>query len=290
MATLLRSYAFVLAGASLMSLGGVGIKLCGAGPWTLGGLRGGVAALALWLLLPEARRHWSWRCVPTGLALAATMVCFVWANKTTTAASTIFLQSTAPLWILLLSPLLLREVPARRDMALTALFAVGMMLIFLDPEPVTRLSPRVVAGNWVALAAGLTYGMAIMGLRALRGRGAEAALVLGNLMALVVSLPMMAAEGALASGRARDWLIIAALGTVQIGLAYALYARGLRRVTALRGSLIGLVEPILNPVWVFLVWQEERPGATAILGGAIIVGATCLQIVAGARPETPEGR
>jgi len=275
----------ILSAAVLMSLGGVGIKLCQLGAWQLSGLRGGIAAVTVFLLIGEARRYWSWRVVLVGAAIAGTTVCFVWGTKTTTAANTIFIQSSAPLWILLLGPVLIRESIRGRDVVSMLACAAGLALFFTHPAEPTTLSPLIVEGNWIALGAGVTFGLAIMGLRWLRGRGGEAAVVCGNALALLICLPMMFADGVdqpdrFMGGGWRDWLVLVFLGSVQIGLAYAIYSRGMRYITAMRASLIGLVEPVLNPLWVFLLFQAERPGKQALLGGALIIGATCYQVLA----------
>ena len=106
----------VLAAALLFSTGGAAIKACSLTGWQVAGFRSGVAAVALWLLVPGARRQWNWRTLLAGIFYAATLILFVTANKLTTSANAIFLQSTAPLYLLLLGPLVLRE-PVRREIS-----------------------------------------------------------------------------------------------------------------------------------------------------------------------------
>ncbi len=274
----------VLAAVALMSLGGLGIKLCSFGAWKLAGLRGGFAALTVFLLLKEARKNWSWGVAWTGLALVGAFVLFVWGNKTTTAANTIFIQSSAPLWVMLFSPLLLKEAIHLRDFLTMLAMAGGLALFFIAPEKATSLSPEIVKGNWFALASGVSFAFAIMGLRALRGRGAEAGVVFGNFLTFLFCLLFLALPGGeglktLFSGSLIDWLILIGLGSVQIGIAYILYVRGLRVLRATQAALIGLIEPTLNPLWVYLVFRQERPGPFAVLGGAIIIAAACYQII-----------
>lgn len=272
----------ILAATVLFSLSGAGIKACGFGTWQLGGLRAGIAALVLLALLPEARRSWSWRVLPVAVAIGAMHLLFVWGNKTTTAANTIFIQSGSPLLVLGLAPALLGERVSGRELAVAAACALGLGLFFLAPETATARSPDIGLGNRVAVAAGVAWALTIMGLRALRGRGAEAAIVAGNALAALGCLPFMLAEGGFAAGRPTDWVILLGLGTVQSGVAYALYVRGLRHVPAVQASLIGLVEPVLNPLWVFLLFREERPAALSLLGGAVILAATAVNML---RPE-----
>lgn len=284
MPSVLGARLHILIAVVLMSLGGAGIKLCSFGPWQVGGFRSAFAALTVFFLLREARRHWSWKVIPVGAAFAGTLVLFVWGNKTTTAANTIFIQSSAPLWVLLLSPLLLKEQIRLKDVISMLIFGVGLALFFLAPEKATRLSPEITKGNWLALAAGVCFALTIMGLRGLRGHGAEASIVCGNCFAfLICLLPQLAGPwgtpDGFMPGAPRDWLTLLFLGSVQIGLAYILYVRGLRTVLAVHASLIGLIEAVLNPLWVFLIFHEERPGPYAILGGAIILAATAYQVI-----------
>jgi drug/metabolite transporter, DME family len=114
-----------------------------------------VAALALALLLPASRRIWSWHVLPVGAAYAATLILFVTANKLTTAANAIFLQSTAPLYILLLGPLLLREPVRRSDLGFMGAVAVGLLLFFVGTEEPVATAPNPARGNVLALLSGV---------------------------------------------------------------------------------------------------------------------------------------
>lgn len=284
----LKGVGLILAGAALWSLGGVGIKGCRFGPWQIASLRAGVAAVVVLALLPEARRFFSWRTALVGLAHAGTMVGFVVSNKMTTAANAIFLQCCYPLWVLVLSPILLKEPIRKSDVVSLAVFAVGLGMVFFAPEKATALSPNILVGNIVAFASGLCFGLTVLGLRALRRRGEQTALVCGNATCFavcgVVAVAVHFSGGVgLTWGRPQDWTIVILLGCFQIGLAYFLFARGTRTVRAMQASLIGLIEPVLNPLWVFLVFRTERPCSWALLGGGIILTATAWQIVSGAR-------
>lgn len=276
----------VLGAAALFSTGGAAIKGCDLGGWQVAGFRSGVAALTLALLLPSARRGWSWRTVLVGTSYAATMVLFVLANKLTTAANSIFLQSTAPLYILLLAPLLLRERARAADVAAMAVIATGLGLFFVGVEPVRATAPNPTLGNLLGATTGLTWGLTLMGLRWLErvevpegvatapGAGLGA-VVVGNLIAFGVSLPF-AFPLTTVSGTAAgvvDWLLIGYLGAIQIGLAYVLLTRGFRKVPAFEASLLILIEPTFNPVWAWIV-QGETPGRFAIAGGVLILGAS----------------
>ena len=283
MTTSRQGIILILCGTLLFSLGGVGIKTCQLDGWTIAGFRSAFAAIFFLCLIPNARRHWSWRSFLVGTALGTSVVCFVLANKTTTAAHSIFIQSSAPLWVLMISPIFLREKLARHDWVTLPVFIAGLAMLFVVPSKATPLSPSITTGNWLALLSGISYGLLIVGLRWLADRGAESAVVCGNGLAFAACLVVISVtdndfQMINDYTQLKDWGLVALMGCFQIGLAYVLYTRGLRHVTAIRGSLIGLVEPVLNPIWVFLVFREEKPTVYTLLGGAAILAATTYHV------------
>lgn len=280
----LRARLAILGAAALFSTGGAAIKATALGSWEVAGLRSGLAALFLWLALPAARRAPGWPALGVGGAYAVTMILFVTANKLTTAANTIFLQSTAPLWLLLLAPRLLGERVRQRDLMFMSALAAGMALFFVGTEAPSQTAPDPTTGNLLAATSGVTWALTLLGLRALGrsadgGLGAGQAAFLGNLVAVVVCLPPVLLGGggeALAGAGVVDWAVIAYLGVVQIGLAYVLLTRAVREVPALEASLLLLTEPVLNPILAWLVLGETaRP--VALAGGALILGATAVK-------------
>jgi drug/metabolite transporter (DMT)-like permease len=272
----------LLGAAALFSTGGAAIKSCSWSSWQVAGLRSGIAALAFLLLVPAARRLPGARELLVGTGYAATLILFVLATKLSTAANAIFLQSTAPLYILLLSPWLLHERIRRRDVLVLLVIAAGLALFFLDGGEPLATAPDPLLGNLLALASGLCWALTVVGLRWLSTTapgGGTGTIVTGNALAFVVSLFFAAP---FAPGTTQDWLLIGYLGVFQIALAYLLVTRALRHVPAFEASLWLLVEPVLNPLWAFLV-HGERPGAWSLCGGALILGATALQSSFGAR-------
>jgi drug/metabolite transporter, DME family len=268
----------LLAAAALFSTGGAAIKATTLGGWQIAGFRSGIAALALLLLLPAARRGWNARVLLVGVAYAATLILFVLANRLTTAANTIFLQSTAPLYILLLGPWLLREPIRRRDLAFMAAVGLGLVLFFVGAETPVATAPDPARGNLLAALSGICWAFTVVGLRWM-GRQEEgggsplATVVAGNLIALLVCLPMalpVPAAGML------DWLTIVYLGVFQIGLAYVFMTAAIRHVPALEAATLLLIEPALSPIWAWLA-HDERPSAWAIAGGLLILGATLVK-------------
>ena len=263
----------------LFSTGGAAIKATSfeglSGGLATACLRSGVAAVAIALFLPRSRRNWSWRTLLVGATFAVTLILFVAANKLTTSANTIFLQSSAPLWIALSAPFLLRERVNRLDVIYMAVLGAGLALFFVDaPEPV-KTAPQPLLGNVLAVVSGIGWAGTVMGLRWLGRRegtdSAAAATVAGNLIAFVVCLPW--ALGPAADAVGEDWLLILYLGIVQIGLAYVFITKAVPYLQALEVSLLLYVEPVLNPIWSWLI-HGETVGALSIVGGLIILGAT----------------
>lgn len=267
---MLRSRLLLIAAALLWSTAGAAIKRCGLDGWQIAGGRSLVAAVFLLLAVREARVLPSLRVLLVSVAYAFTVVLFVLATKLTTAANAIFIQDTAPLWVLLLSPWLLREHPTRGELLAVPVYGLGLGLFFLDD-----LTAGQVTGNLMALGSGVAFAFSIVGLRLLRHDG-PAALVWGNLIAAAVALPLWPAGPA---ATPVDLALLVYLGVFQLGLAYLAFSRGISGTPAIEASLLVLLEPVLNPIWTFL-FAGERPGPWAIAGGAVVLGATAWRTVA----------
>ncbi len=277
----------IILAAVLFSSGGAAIKWCSFGAWQLAACRAALAMLTILILLPEARRGWSWRTIVVGFAYAATTLLYVQANKHTTAASTIFLQSTSPLFILLLAPLLLGEHATRRDIMQMAVMGAGLGLFFLGMDRPSATAPNPALGNVLAAICAVTWAFTVMGYRWLAARGASvaAAAVSGNLTAGIFALLM---AQPLSAGRPADWAVVVFLGVCQLGIPYLFLARAVPQVRALEVGLFLLIEPVLNPIWAWLV-HGETPGPATLVGGAVILGATAGRMildVRGARRES----
>jgi drug/metabolite transporter (DMT)-like permease len=273
---------YVLSAAVLFSTGGAAIKLCSLSSWQIAGFRSAIAAAVLWLLEPAWRRWAEPRALAVAVPYAVTLVLFVTANTLTTAANAIFLQTTAPLYLLALGPWLLGERTKPRDLAVVAVLAIGVGLLLAGREPPLRTAPDPTRGNLLAAASGLTWALTLIGLRRLArgvaGEGADpsgAAVVAGNALAFLLCLPLSVP---VVESRAVDWMTIGYLGTVQIGLAYLCMIRGLRGLRAIEASLLLVLEPVLNAVWAWLV-HGERPGARSLAGCAVILAGLLAQAV-----------
>jgi drug/metabolite transporter (DMT)-like permease len=269
--------------ALLFSTGGTAIKATELSSWQVASFRSGIGVITLLALIRGARRGIRLKFVLVGTVLASTLLLFVHANKLTTAANTVFLQSTAPLWILVLAPRLLGERPVRRDVIYTAFLALGAVTFFLGiPQPLATASdPRT--GNVLALVSGLTWALALMGLRWVQwgdddpGGAATATIVCGNVIACLASLP---AALPVETIRPLDVGVLLYLGLFQLGAAYALMTGAVRRLRALEVSLFMLIEPVASAL---LAWwiHGERPGPWAIAGGALILGSTAWRAITG---------
>jgi drug/metabolite transporter (DMT)-like permease len=274
----LRARLFLVASAVLFSTGGAAIKGTQLNAAQVACFRSLVAAAAILLLIPESRR-WKRAYVPVAICHALTLALFVTSTKLTTAANAIFLQNTAPLFVLLLGPVLLKEHIRRTDILFILALAVGMALFFLAAEPVRVSAPRPVLGNVLAALSAVTWAGTIMGLRAI-GRSAPGGGWEG--MSVIVMGNLLAAGGAMAFAlpvlrfTPQDAAAVLWLGIFQIGLSYVCLTRGVRSVPALETTSILLLEPVLNPLWAWLL-QDERPAGLAIAGGAVIFSATLVK-------------
>jgi drug/metabolite transporter (DMT)-like permease len=279
----------LIATAVLFSTGGAAIKATTLTGWQVATLRSGFAALTLLLFLPAARRGITWRSSMVGVAFGATMVLFVVSNKLTTAANTVFLQSTYPLYVLLLSPFLLGEPIRRRDVLFMAVVALGFALFFIGIDSPMVTAPDPLRGNILAATSGLTFALTIMGLRWMSrregkaGGSAAGAILMGNVFAWLVTLPAALPI----VGTTADWIVLGYLGIFQIAVAYIFLITAARSLSAVEIAIVLMIEPVLNPVWAWL-WHGERPGAWPLVGGAIIVLATIVKTLIGPRaPPEP---
>jgi drug/metabolite transporter, DME family len=253
----------VLGAALLWSTGGVAIKALADGPLKVACYRSAVAAVVLFLHFRPRGWRWTPAFVVAVVSYAGCLTTFVVATKWTTAANAIFLQYSGVVWVLLLSPLLLKEPFHKRDAAAVAAALCGMALFFVGKfEAGGR-------GLLMGVLTSLFFAALVLALRLQRGRAAEATVTWGNVLAAAALFPFVRHDLALSP---RSGAVLVFLGVVQIAGAYALFVEGLKHVTATQASLAGMLEPIANPIWVFLV-LGERPSGWAIAGGVIVLAA-----------------
>jgi drug/metabolite transporter (DMT)-like permease len=229
------------------------------------------ALFAAVVLLPFIRRadvRWRPMLVPTALSFALMNVLFVSAMTRTTAAAAIFLQYTATVWAALLGVLFLGERIDRgsRVALVCAILGIGWIVA-------AEAGAEHFTGNLIALGSGAAYAGVVIGLRTLRTEGAAWLVTLNHGVAGLVLLPWVLGRGVQLD--AVQWTLVGALGAVQMGLPYLLFARAVRTVTAQEAALMTLMEPVLNPCWVWLFWDETPPVSTIIGGAFILAGLAC---------------
>jgi drug/metabolite transporter (DMT)-like permease len=213
--------------------------------------------------------HFTWSLPQIGGAVtqAATFVLFVMATQMTSAANAILLQYTAPLWVALFGIWYLRERPLLIDYITMALIAVGMLLFFGD-----HLTGDDLLGNILAVLSGVTMAWMTLFLRKQKDGSPIETVLLGNVLAAAIGLPFLLT----ATPTPSDMGILLFLGIFQLGIPFILYGYAIKRIPALEVVLISTLEPILNPIWVFLV-NGELPGPMALVGGAIVILAALVR-------------
>lgn len=271
-----RARLLLLFAALMFSTGGAAIKAASLTSPQVAGLRAAIGALAVLLLARHARRMPPPRAWLVGVAYAGTVTLFVMGNKLTTAANTIFLQSTAPVYVLLAAPLLLGEKIVRRDLVFVAACALGLSLFVLGGEAPSSTAPDPATGNLLAIASGVTWAGTILGLRWM-GTGPRAcdpvvAVVSGNTLAFLICVPWIFPL----APTSIDIVVLLYLGVCQIALPYLAVTRAVAHLPALDVALILLVEPVLSPIWAYAL-HGEVPGPLAMTGGAILLGATAVK-------------
>ncbi|MBA4251396.1 MAG: EamA family transporter [Chlorobiaceae bacterium] len=246
----------------LWSTGGVFIKLISLDAFQISALRSFFAAATILFIFRSKAVMINKGVVINGLFYSGILILFVMATKLTTAANAIFLQYTAPIYVLILEPLILKTRFERINGITIVICFIGMTLFFVG-----EISPGHMLGNILALTSGLAFAGFLIGMRKNDHKYQYATIFYGNVFITLIcffSLP------AITNFLVSDILMIAFLGIFQIGIAYAIFTYALKRVHAIEASLITMIEPVLNPIWVFIGYGEY-PSPYAMLGGLIIL-------------------
>ncbi len=269
---------FIVLAVLLWSTGGLFIKLITLDAFSVNLGRSLFAAITVAVFTYKKGLRLDKFTLLSAFLYAGTLSCFVYANKTTTAANAIFLQYTAPIYILILAPFILKEKFRVSDLITVFVCVAGMSLFFLESQNADNtLATNVFWGNIAALVSGVFFGLYFILLRHPRSLQKNPALSVfyGNIIIVLLMLPIIV-QNPPSQIVINDILVILFLGIFQIGIAYILFTNGIARgVRSLDASIIGFIEPLLNPVWVFLV-IGETPSKWAILGGMIIISAVIL--------------
>ena len=262
-----KAILFLLLSAILWSSGGLFIKMVSWNPVAIAGLRSLIAMMVIVAYVRHPRFTWSVPQIGGAIAYAVTVTLFVIATKLTTAANAILLQYTAPLYVAFLGAWFLGERTRWFDWGSIVVVIGGMALFFLD-----HLAPGGLLGNLLAIVSGISFAFLVLFMRKQKNESPFETIILGNLFTGLIGLPFM--FGSVPD--VRSWVGLFFLGVIQLGLSYVLYSKAIRHVTALEAILIPGVEPVLNPIWVFLM-LGERPGKWALIGGLIVLVSVTLR-------------
>jgi drug/metabolite transporter (DMT)-like permease len=274
--------------AVLWSTSGLFIKLMDWHPLLIAGARSSLAILVLTAAKFLNPRRATAKAPPLyifagGCAYAATMILFVIANKLTASANAILLQYSAPIWAAMLGWVLAKEKPRWEHWGALVLVIGGMVLFFKDSLVLSAgLAGSALLGNIIAVVSGVCFGANSAFMRMLKDGDPADAMIFAHVLTAVLSIPFFVLYPPAVN--VNSLLAISFMGIFQIGFASLLFAYGIKRVTALQAMLIAMVEPVLNPVWVLLV-TGEKPTASAIMGGGIIVAAVAASSLIGKRRE-----
>jgi drug/metabolite transporter, DME family len=265
-AELTRARLLVLGAATLWSTSGFFVKAPYLADWPGPALAFWRAAFACVVLWPLVRRpQWSWKLVPATAIFAAMNYTYLTAMAKGSAANAIWLQCTAPVWVLLIGVFVFHERAVLRDWLLVGFAAVGVAVILHYESQGASLD----AVFW-GLASGLFYAGVVLSLRHLRNFESAWLVALNHLVTGIVLAPFGLGGTHFPSGV--QWLLLAGLGIVQMGLPYILFARGLKHIPGHEATGIALAEPLLVPVWVYLAWGDKPAWWTLVGGGFILVG------------------
>lgn len=264
------SYILLITAALMWSLGGIFIKLVDLNPMGIAGIRSLGAAVVLLIYIKKPRWYWNRYFLTGVLAYTAMVVLYVLSIRLTTAANAIFLEFTAPIYVVAFSYFLLNEKINRFDMLTMVIIFLGMGLFFMD-----ELTFYGFWGNIMALVAGVCLALVTVLIRKEKESAFEIVFY-GNVLTAIICFTFII-EG-LSNSTQLDWLIIFGLGIFQLGIPYILYTTALKYVPALDAILVGMLEPILNPIWVY-IFIGEAMGEWAFIGAALVIIGTLGRVI-----------
>jgi drug/metabolite transporter (DMT)-like permease len=264
--------AFLLATALLWSFGGLLIKSITWGPLAICGGRSIIAAMVFIPIIKNKKRSFNPAFIGGVLCYIGTVVLYVSATKYTTAANAILLQYTAPIYVALFSWWLLKEKILKADWITIIVVILGMILFFID-----SMTTKGMFGNILACLSGVCFGMQTIFLRLQKNDSPERSIFWGNVLTFLILSPFIFKD-IQANSNPSNYIYIIILGVFQLGISYIIYSIAIKHVSAIEGVLVPVLEPIMNPVWVFL-FIGERPTISAILGGIVVICAVTVNSV-----------
>lgn len=251
--------------ASLWSIAGIFIKLIPWNSFAISGLRSLIAGLTVlaYICLKRYKIIFNRRTLTAGILMGLVYTSFVGANKLTTAANAIVLQFTSPLFIVVFSALLFKQKIKKNDIIAVLCTMLGISMFFFD-----KLESGYMLGNCVGILAGALMAGMYMAVGEAKGEERFSSLLIGQMTAFIIGLPFIITTKPEFSGLPVLYIII--LGVFQLGIPYVLYGKASEFCPPLACCLLGAVEPLLNPIWV-LIFDGERPGIYALIGGIIVI-------------------
>ncbi len=270
-----KAILYLAIAAILWSTSGLFVKILDWQPISILAGRSLFASIVFLIYLRRLPTRFSrWQLLAAGMFIL-TQFLFITSTKMTTAANAIFLQYTGPIYVALLAFWFLREKPSRTDWFSMFIIFIGLTLFFGD-----KLSTDGFYGNLLAILSGVTGAIMMVSFRAQKdGNPAESNLI-AFLVTAAFGFPFVLKE----SWTVTNWSILAFLGIFQIGLAFIFFTQGIKHIPALEANLIGTLEPVLNPIWVFLFYGESM-GAFALLGGLAVLSGVILSAVGSSRTQ-----
>jgi len=259
-----RGLLAVFIAAVLWSSGGLFIKLISLDAMQLSFFRAGIAAITFALIFRKRILLINKFTLINSVFYSLVLISFVIATKTTTAANAIFLQATAPIYVLIFEPLINKTKYEKSNIITVAVCFIGMLFFFIG-----ELEPGHLEGNLVALFSGMMFAAFFLGMKKNDIKHQQSSIFFGNVLVTIISIPFILSFNGVSFD---DFWMLGYLGVFQIAIAYAFFASGLKRVFAVEASIISMIEPVLNPVWVFFGYGEV-PSFWAIIGGIIIISA-----------------
>lgn len=264
---------YLVVTAILWSTSGVLIKIMDWQPLAILAGRSLFASVVFLIYLRRVPTRFNrWQLLAAGMFIL-TQFLFITSTKLTTAANSIFLQYTAPIYVMLLAYWWLGEKPSRTDWFAMLVIFLGLTLFFGD-----QLSAEGFYGNLLAILSGVTSAVMMVAFRAQKNGDPAESNLIAFLVTAAFGLPFVLKE----TWTVNSWLILAFLGIVQIGFAFIFFSKGIKYIPALEANLIGTLEPVLNPIWVFLFYGESM-GKFALFGGLVVLGGVILSAVGSAR-------
>ena len=263
--------------AALWSIAGIFMKMLPWNGFAIASLRSLIAGLTIACYMCLTRRKFvlNKKTLLSGILTGCVYTCFACANKLTTAANAIVLQFTSPVFIVIFSALLFGTKIKKADLVTVLITLAGIALFFFD-----ELESGYVFGNFVAIAAGMFMAGMYIAVGNLEGDARFTAIVIGQAVTFLIGLPFVITTKPVLTPVTLSCILV--LGIFQLGISYILYVKSSEYCPPLACCLLGGLEPLLNPVWVML-FDGEKPGIFALIGGIIVVATITIWCAFGAK-------